>query len=136
MNKVVLIGRLVRDPELRIAPNTGLAVTRITLAVDRTIKKEGQPDADFIGCVAFGKRAEVIAQYLSKGKLVGISGSIRTGSYEKDGVKRYTTDIAIDEFQFLEKAGNSESRGQESGGFVDNPYEMDVTPIDDDDIPF
>lgn len=103
MNKAVLIGRLVKDPEIK-----GSA-TRITLAVDRRIKKEGQPEADYINCVAFGKTGEIMAQYLTKGRLIAVSGEIRTGSYEaKDGTKRYTTDVFIDEFQFLEKGEKKE----------------------------
>ena len=109
MNKVVLIGRLTKDPELKYIPATGTATATFTLAVDRPIKKEGQPEADFIGCIAFGKRAEVIANYLTKGKLISISGSIQTGSYQaKDGTKKYKTHVYIDELQFLEKKNNSD----------------------------
>jgi single-strand DNA-binding protein len=144
MNKVVLIGRLTKDPELKFTPGAGTAVTTLTLAVDRRIKKEGQAEADFINCVAFGKTAEIIAQYLNKGRLIGVSGWIRTGSYEaKDGTRRYTTDVYIDEFQFLEKgtgtrnntpAANSEYNAP--GGFGNNSFDMDMTPVDDGDIPF
>jgi single-strand DNA-binding protein len=146
MNKVVLIGRLTKDPELRFTPGAGTAVTTLTLAVDRRIKKEGQPEADFINCVAFGKTAEIMAQYLSKGRLIGVSGWIRTGNYEaKDGTRRYTTDVYIDEFQFLEK-GNGAARTNTAavnsdfnvpGGFGNNDsFDMDMTPVDDGDIPF
>lgn len=145
MNKVVLIGRLTRDPELKFIPSTGTAVTTFTLAVDRAMKKEGQQEADFINCVAFGKRAETIVTYLNKGRLIAVSGSIRTGSYDaKDGTKRYTFDISVDEFKFLEKSqggGNTVSRPYQQ--MDDNNYgqpsaasEDDMTPIDDDDIPF
>lgn len=143
MNKVVLIGRLTKDPELRFTPGAGTAVASLTLAVDRRIKKEGQPEADFINCVAFGKTAEIMAQYLSKGRLVGVSGNIRTGSYEaKDGTKRYTTDVYIDEFQFLEKGNGARpvtSNNSEFGApsaFGGDSFDMDMTPIDDGDIPF
>lgn len=145
MNKVVLIGRLTRDPELKFTPGAGTAVATCSLAVDRRIKKEGQPEADFINCVAFGKTAEVMAQYLSKGRLIGVSGSIRTGSYEaKDGTKRFTSDVIIDEFQFLEKgtgsksntsANNSDYNASNNSGA--NSFDnSDMTPIDDGDIPF
>ena len=81
MNKVVLVGRLTKDPELRFTANKGTAVTRFTLAVNRDYKKEdGTQEADFINCIAYSKRAEVIAQYLTKGKRFSIAGSIRTGS--------------------------------------------------------
>ena len=144
MNRVVLIGRLTRDPELKFTPGAGTAVATLTLAVDRRIKKEGQAEADFINCVAFGKTAEIMAQYLSKGRLIGVSGSIRTGSYEaKDGTKRYTTDVYIDEFQFLEKGNGSRPAmaGSNSdysapSGFGADSYDTDMTPIDDGDIPF
>jgi single-strand DNA-binding protein len=144
MNKVVLIGRLTRDPELKFTPGSGNAVTTFSLAVDRRIKREGQAEADFINCVAFGKTAEIIAQYLSKGRLIGVSGSIRTGSYEaKDGTRRYTTDVYIDEFQFLEKGNGARNNVPSSnsefgvpGGFGADSFETDMTPIDDGDIPF
>ena len=145
MNKVVLIGRLTRDPELKFTPGAGTAVATCSLAVDRRIKKEGQPEADFINCVAFGKTAEIMAQYLSKGKLIGVSGNIRTGSYDaKDGTKRYTFDVTIEEFQFLEKGTGSKpatsannSDYNASNSFGANSFDnSDMTPIDDGDIPF
>jgi single-strand DNA-binding protein len=146
LNKVVLIGRLTKDPELRFTPGAGTAVATFSLAVDRRIKKEGQAEADFINCVAFGKTAEIMAQYLNKGRLVGVSGSIRTGSYEaKDGTRRYTTDVYVEEFQFLEKgnggnggrpmSGNNSEFGVPSGFGADS-YDTDMTPVDDGDIPF
>jgi single-strand DNA-binding protein len=135
MNKVILIGRLTKDPDLRFTPGAGTAVATFSLAVDRRIKKEGQAEVDYINCVAFGKTAEIMAQYLAKGRLVGVSGSIRTGSYEaKDGSKRYTTDVYVEEFQFLEK-GNKPASGNNTG-FGADTYESDMTPVDDGDIPF
>lgn len=82
MNKVVLIGRLTRDPELKFTPGTGAAVTTFTLAVDRRFKKEGQQSADFIPVVAWGKSAESIANHMKKGRLISIAGRIETRSYE------------------------------------------------------
>ena len=88
MNRVVLIGRLTKDPELRFAAGSGTAVTRFTLAVNRPRRKDGQTEADFITCVAFGKTAETIAQYVTKGNQFAVTGSIRTGSYDaQDGSK-------------------------------------------------
>ena len=90
MNRVVLIGRLTKDPELRFTPGSGKAVTSFTLAVDRRFKSQGQPEADFIPIVVWGKPAENVANYMSKGKLIGIGGRIQTRSYEaKDGTRRY-----------------------------------------------
>lgn len=128
MNKVVLVGRLTKDPELRFTANKGTAVTRFTLAVNRDFKKEdGTQEADFINCIAYSKRAEVIAQYLTKGKRFSIAGSIRTGSYDaQDGTRRYTTYIAVDGFDFID---SSDSK-------VNNNFNDDMIPIDDGDIPF
>lgn len=137
MNKVVLIGRLVRNPELKFAPTTGMAVTRLTLAVDRRkLSKDGQKEADFIPVVLFGKTAENTANYMVKGSLLGVSGTIRTGSYDaKDGTKRYTTEIYADEVQFLDKKGSGQAPGQNNntGSSFEDEF---MTPIDDGDIPF
>lgn len=140
MNKVVLIGRLTKDPELKYTPGSGTAVTTITLAVDRRFSKDNQREADFIPVVIWGKSAESTAQYMSKGKLMGVSGRIQTRSYEaKDGGRRYVTEVVAEEIKFLEW-GNKNQPGE--GGYSDNlsqeygsSYE-DMTPIDDGDIPF
>jgi single-strand DNA-binding protein len=147
MNKVILIGRLTRDPDLRFIASSGTAVTTITLAVDRSFKKDGQPEADFIRCVCYGKRAETIANYFSKGRLIAVSGRIETGSYDKDNVKVYTTNVIIEDFQFIESKGAGTTSGGRDSGFdknnegvsgnTDEPaYMDDVTPVDDGDIPF
>ncbi|MCY6485354.1 single-stranded DNA-binding protein [Clostridium aestuarii] len=153
MNRVVLIGRLTKDPELRFTPGAGKAVTSLTLAVDRRFKSPGQPEADFIPIVVWGKQAETTANYMSKGRLMGVSGRIQTRSYEaKDGSRRYVTEVVADEVQFLEW-GNSNNRTQtpfnnsgfntqenSSTGFSEDfnqkEYEEEITPIDDGDIPF
>ena len=97
MNKVVLIGRLTKDPELRYTPGTGTAVSTITLAVDRYNSKTQQREADFIPVVVYGKQAESLANYLSKGSPAAISGRIQTRSYDaKDGTKRYVTEVVAD----------------------------------------
>lgn len=144
MNKVVLIGRLTKDPELRFTPGTGTAVTTLTLAVDRRFpNKEGQREADFIPVVIWGKQAENTANYMNKGKLVGISGRIQTRSYEaKDGTRRYITEVVADEVQFLErgdKFGNNTANNfseNRSNNFQEDSFGEDITPIDDGDIPF
>ena len=99
MNKVILIGRLTRDPEVRYsAGENATAVGRYTLAVDRRFKQEGQQSADFISCVAFGKNAEFAEKYLRRGIKIVITGRIQTGSYtNKEGQKIYTTDVIVEE---------------------------------------
>lgn len=101
MNKVFLIGRLVADPETR-QTQAGGTVARYRLAVDRQRGKDGQREADFIKCVTFGKSAEFASKYLYKGTKIAIEGRILTGSYEKDGVKHYTTDIVAERHEFCE----------------------------------
>lgn len=135
MNKVVLIGRTTKSPELRYAPGTGTAVCRFTLAVNRPYKKD---ETDFINCVAFGKIAETIAQYVLKGRQVAITGSIRTGSYENNaGNKIYTTDVALDGFEFI---GNSNNNQGNSGAW-NQPEDTEMgfgveEPIDEGNMPF
>ena len=124
MNSVSLIGRLARDPELRYA-QTGTAMCRFTVAVDRRLSKQkrqeaeaaGQPTADFISCTAFGAVAELIANYHKKGSQIGIEGRIQTGSYEKDGRTIYTTDVVVNNMTFI---GSSQGGGQAQGGFNQN----------------
>ena len=99
MNSVSLIGRLTRDPEVRYSSGSQTAVAKFTLAVNRPFAKEGEQDADFIGITCFGKTAELVERYMSKGRMVGVTGRIQTGSYEKDGRKVYTTDVIADEIQ-------------------------------------
>ncbi|MBO1265633.1 single-stranded DNA-binding protein [Proteiniclasticum sp. SCR006] len=144
MNKVVLIGRLTKDPELKYTPGSGTAVTTITLAVDRRFSKDNQREADFIPVVIWGKSAESTAQYMAKGRLMGVSGRIQTRSYEaKDGGRRYVTEVVAEEVQFLEW-GNSNNRTQDNNsGYSGNDNNQgygasfdDMTPIDDGDIPF
>lgn len=101
MNKVILIGRLVAAPEV-MNTQSGKAVARYRLAVDRQRKKDGQQEADFISCVAWDKGAEFAHRYLSKGTKIAVEGRIQTGSYEKDGVKHYTTDVIVERQEFCE----------------------------------
>lgn len=112
MNKAIEIGRLTRDPEVRYSQGSNTAVARYTVAVDRKFKREGEPTADFIPCVAFGKQAEFAEKYFRKGTKVVISGRITTGSYtNKDGQKIYTTEITVEEQEFAESKGSSEAQG-------------------------
>ena len=99
MNKVILIGRLTKEPNFKQGNgDNSKSVTRFTLAVTREFKRD---EADFVNCVIFNKGAETIGQYMKKGSQIAIVGSIRTGSYEKDGITRYTTDIVVDSFEFI-----------------------------------
>ncbi|MDR0874946.1 MAG: single-stranded DNA-binding protein [Clostridiales Family XIII bacterium] len=113
MNIVVLAGNLARDPE-KSYTQSGMAITRFTIAVNRFRKSEGGDDADFIRITAFDKQAELVERYLKKGSKVGVEGRIQTGSYEKDGKKVYTTDVIANRVEFLDRKG--EGGGGYSGG--------------------
>ena len=104
-NVVVISGRLTKDPDVRYTTE-GVAVARINVAVDRKYKREGQPNADFVNCVAFGKTAEVLEKYFVKGQQILVNGRIQTGKYDKDGVTHYTTDVAVDSVEFIGKKGD------------------------------
>ena len=146
MNKVVLIGRLARDPEVRYSQNdTSMAIARFSLAVDRRRSANSQDgqSADFISCVAFGRTAEFIEKYFTKGRRIGVYGHIQTGSYtNKEGAKVYTTDVVVDEAEFVESRGDnaandsgftapSQSQAAPAGdGFMNIPDGID------EDLPF
>ena len=106
MNKVILMGRLTRDPEVRYSQGeNSLAIARYTLAVDRRFKRQGEQDADFIPCVAFGKSAEFAEKYLRQGIKIAVTGRIQTGSYtNREGQKVYTTEVIVEESEFAESA--------------------------------
>jgi single-strand DNA-binding protein len=115
MNKAILIGRLTKDPEVRYSQGeNSTAVARFTLAVDRKFKKAGDTqEADFIGCVAFGKQAEFVEKYFKQGMKMVAVGRIQTGSYtNKDGQKVYTTDVVAEEIEFAESKGHNEGTQQ------------------------
>ncbi|MFR9276514.1 MAG: single-stranded DNA-binding protein [Peptoniphilus senegalensis] len=153
MNNAAIVGRLTRDPELKYT-QSGTAVTRITVAVDRGLSKEkkqaaqanNQATADFINCTAWGKTAELISNYFSKGNQIGIVGRIQTGSYEKNGQMIYTTDVVINSISFVESKntnndGNNKANNQSnnySDGYDDNNYFDDsgYFPVDNSDVPF
>ena len=126
MNSVVLVGRLAADPEIRYA-NTGTTCASFRVAVNRKYKKEGQPDADFITCKAFGKTADLLEKYFSKGMKIGLTGSIQTGSYKnKDGQTVYTTDIMCDSVEFVESKQQTQQPVQDPapGTFMDIPDDI------------
>ena len=122
MNKVILMGRLTRDIEVRYTTGQNpMAVARYTLAVARRFKREGEQDADFIGCVAFGKAAEFAEKYFRQGTKIVITGRIQTGSYtNRDGQKVYTTDVVIEDQEFAESKNASAANGGTGNGSVNN----------------
>lgn len=136
MNKIQLVGRLTKDPELTFAPGTGTAVTKFTLAVNRPQFDKSKPqEADFIPCVCFGKRAEAIANYVQKGHRFGLSGRLQINKYvDKECNNRWSTDIVVEDFEFLQDKGSkiNENESNESS----TNHEEELTPVDDGDIPF
>lgn len=143
MNKVILIGRLTAEPEIR-QTQTGTAVSRYRLAVDRPKKQNGEQETDFLSCVCFGKSADFATKYLHKGMKIAIEGRIQTGSYEKDGVKHYSTDIFVDRHEFCESRQAASGAAAPTtvpapAAAVDTAYTGsvdDFTPVDDSDLPF
>lgn len=137
MNKVILIGRLTRDPEVRYSQGDNpTAVARYSLAVDRRFKREGEPDADFINCVAFGKQGEFAEKYLTKGVKIAVTGRIQTGSYtNKDGQKVYTTDIVVEEHEFCESKGSSGSGSAPAPQTDENGF-MNIPDGLEEELPF
>ena len=116
MNKVILMGRLTRDPEVRYSTgNNPLAIARYTLAVDRRFKRDGEAEADFISCVSFGKTAEFAEKYYRQGLKIVVSGRIQTGSYtNREGQKVYTTEVVVEEQEFAESKSAAASNGGDS----------------------
>lgn len=135
MNKVILMGRLTRDPAVRYTQGERpTAVARYTLAVNRTMKREGEPDVDFVNCVAFGRAGEFAEKYLRQGVRILISGRIQTGSYtNRDGAKVYTTDVIVESQEFTEsKVASDNASGRtrrspapEGDGFMNIPDGLD-----------
>ena len=120
MNRVVLVGRLTRDPEVRALP-TGNSVATFTLAINRNFKnKEGNIDADFINISVFGRQAENVGKYVSKGSQIGIEGRIQSRSYDaQDGTKRYVTDVVADNVEFMGSARNNNDNSAPVNAYVD-----------------
>lgn len=131
INRCILVGRLTRDPESRKA-QSGITVTRFSLAIDRIARAGQEKQTDFINCVAFGKTAEYVDQYIRKGFLIGVDGRIQTGSYEDNTGKRiYTTDVICDSIQNYEPRNSA--RNQQSGIQSSyNQYEPTTTARDTD----
>lgn len=150
MNRVVLVGRLTRDPEMRTT-TSGISQTRFTLAVNRRgTNQDGSREADFINCVAWRGTAEAIAKYLTKGRELAVEGRIQTGSYDaQDGTKRYTTDVVVDNFTFIgsgsanNQGGNFDSNNGPSNNIATTDISEDPfkdfgneVALSDDDLPF
>lgn len=145
MNKVILLGRLVREPETRYGgANDSMAVCRYTLAVDKKFKKDGEATADFINCISFGKTAEFAEKYFAKGLRVAVSGRIQTGSYtNRDGQKVYTTDVVVEEHEIAQsrsEASDQQERNRQPetspyGEDKDNGF-MNIPDGIDDELPF
>ena len=133
MNKVVLMGRLTRDPDVRYSQGeTPLAIARYTLAVDRRFKRNGEQDADFINCVAFGRTAEFAEKYLKQGTKMVVSGRIQTGSYtNRDGVKVYTTEVVVENQEFAESKAVSDANAGSFRAAAPSPAPAPATPVSD-----
>lgn len=142
MNKVILMGRLTRDPEVRYsAGENSMAIARYTLAVDRRFKRDGEATADFISCVAFGRAAEFAEKYFRQGIRIVVIGRIQTGSYtNKDGNKVYTTDVVVEEQEFAESKSHTENGGNVQSSAPINPVDangfMSVPEGIDEELPF
>ena len=139
MNKVIEIGRLTKDPEVRYSQgaNGSTAVARYTLAVDRKFKQEGQPTADFINCIAFGKLGEFAEKYLRKGIKIAVTGRIQTGSYKnKDGNTVYTTDVVVEEQEFCESKSSNQSQQNERPRQSSDDFMSIPDGLDDTCLPF
>lgn len=148
MNRVVLVGRLTRDPEMRTT-TSGISQTRFTLAVNRrTANQSGEREADFINCVAWRGTAEAIGKYLTKGRELAIEGRIQTGSYDaQDGTKRYTTDVVVDNFTFIGSGNGSATPTYQNNGASNDIATTDISEdpfkdfgsevaLSDDELPF
>lgn len=137
MNKVILIGRLVADPEVRYSQGeNATAIARYRLAVDRRFKREGEQTADFISCVAFGRNGEFVEKYLCKGTKIAVAGRIQTGSYtNKEGQKVYTTDVVVEEHEFCESKGSSGQSAPQYGQ-PDHDGFQNVPDGVDEELPF
>lgn len=133
MNKVILMGRLTADPEIRYSQGQNgeqMAIARFSIAVDRRFKKENDASADFPSCVAFGKTADFVGKYFHRGMKIALEGRLQTGSYEKDGVKHYTTDVIAEAAEFAESKKAAEESTPSSAGFVNIPDGIEA------DLPF
>ena len=138
MNRVILMGRLTRDPDIRYTSGeNSMAVARYTLAMDRAIKKQGEQSADFINCVAFSKAAEFADKYFRQGMRVLVSGRLQTGSYtNREGQKVYTTDVILDSQEFADSKGENTKATRNHSSSVDADGFMNIPDgVDDEGLP-
>ena len=139
MNKVILMGRLTADPEVRYTQGeNALCIARYRLAVDRKFKRDGEPEADFISCVAFGKSGEFAEKYLHKGMKIAVTGRIQTGSYDdkETGKRVYTTDIVVEEHEFAESKASSTEQAPPQPSVGSDGWMNIPDGIDEDELPF
>ncbi|MBX5315989.1 single-stranded DNA-binding protein [Staphylococcus caprae] len=134
MNTVNLLGNLVSDPDLR-GQNSNVANFRIAVQRPFKNKQTNEYETDFITCVAFGKTAEIIVNNFKKGNKIGVTGSIQTGSYEKDGQRVYTTDVAVNQVTFVERKNNNQPQQQQKGQSNNNSFDNEID-ISSDQLPF
>ena len=141
MNKVILMGRLTRDPEVRYSQGqNSTAIAKFSIAVDRRFRRDGQPEADFFNCTCFGKQAEFVEKYLQKGTKVVTTGRVENDNYEKDGVKHYNVQIMVDEIEFAESKNNqgtgNDSTGRSAGPAPAGDGFMNIPTGIDEELPF
>ena len=138
MNKVILVGRITRDPELRTL-TSGSSVVNFTIAVGRPVgqnSEQGGNNADFINCVIWNKQPENLAKYVKKGSLIGVEGRIQTRNYEANGVTRYITEVLCDNVQFLETKNDSARIQQDDEEVEEDSFAGKIKNVDDNDLPF
>ena len=141
MNKVILMGRLTRDPEVRYSQGqNSTAIAKFSIAVDRRFKRDGQPDADFFNCTCFGKQGEFVEKFLQKGTKVVVTGRVENDNYEKDGVKHYSVQIMVEEIEFAEsknaQGSNGEGSARSAGAAPAGDGFMNIPTGIDEELPF
>ena len=142
MNKVILMGRLTRDPEVRYSQGqNSTAIAKFSIAVDRRFRRDGQPEADFFNCTCFGKQAEFVEKYLQKGTKVVTTGRVENDNYEKDGVKHYSVQIMVEEIEFAESKNAQSNSGSDNSGRSAGPAPagdgfMNIPTGIDEELPF
>lgn len=142
MNKAIMIGRLTRDPEIRYSQGAnGTTIARFSLAVDRRWKREGEPDADFFNCTAFGRQAEFVEKYMKKGTKIAITGRIQNDNYtDRNGQKVYSVQIMVEEMEFAESKSKNAEAGQQDGSLERSSYTGDgfmaIPEGTEDELPF
>lgn len=135
LNRVALVGRLTKDPEIRYTADNQTPIAKFSIAVDRTFKREGQPSADFIPIVVFGKSADNCGKFLKKGRLVAVSGRLQTRNWDdQEGKRHYATEVIADEVDFLDRG--SDAKGQEIEGRSDSDFGDFHPAEEEDDLPF